>query len=171
MPQQISPRWKRWQALARPDVEWRVFPAIHDATTYSVLAVPPDSEEWYRANGFVDDWNAEDELSRSFVITRLSDAYPFEMAQIIANAHLLVDPDVHHRYLVSPTLSALSQDTQSRQSAIYAKHPLIYNLLSRYHTPAAIWAELNASLQYSLRDVMNAIRELCAAGLIEKESA
>lgn len=170
MPQQIPPRWKRWQSLINPEVEWRVFPAIHDATTYSVLAVPPDSEEWYRANGFVDDWNAEDELSRSFVITRLSDAYPIEMAQIIADARLLVDPDVHQRYLVSPALSALSQDEKDRQSAIYAKHPLIYNLLSCYHTPAAIWAELNASLQYSLREVMEAIRELCDAGLIEKEN-
>lgn len=170
MPQQTSLRWKRWQALARPDVEWRVFPATQDATAYSVLAVPPDSEEWYRANGFVDDWNAEDELLRSFVITRLSDAYPIEMAQIIADARLFVDPDVHERYLVSPALSALSQDEKDCQSAIYTKHPLIYNLLSRYHTPAAIWAELNASLQYSLRDVMNAIRELCESGLIEKEN-
>ena len=169
MPQQISNRWKRWQSLTRPEVEWRVFPVAHDATTYSVLAVPPDSEEWYRANGFVDDWS-EDELSRSFVITRLPDAYPIEMAQIIADAPLLIDPGVHQRYLLSPTFSGLSQDESNRQSAIYAKHPLIYNLLSLYHTPAAIWAELNASQQFSLRDVMNAIRELCDVGLIEKEN-
>ena len=170
MPQQISPRWKRWQSLVAPDVEWRVFPAAGDATTYSVLAVPPDSEEWYRENGFVDDWNAEDELSRSFVITRLPDAYPIEMAQIIADARLLVDPGVHQRHLISPVIPGLPQDELDRQTAVYAKHPLIYNLLSRYHTPAAIWAELNASLPYSLRDVMNAIRELCDAGLIEKEN-
>jgi len=169
--QQISPRWKRWQALARPEVEWRVFPAAQNATTYSVLAVPPDSEEWYRAHGFVDNWNAEDELARSFVITRLPDGYPIEMAQIIADAPLLVDPGVHQRYLVSPAFSALSQNEKDRQNAVYVKHPLIYNLLNGYHTPASIWAELNASLsQYSLRDVMNAIRELCDVGLIKKES-
>jgi hypothetical protein len=64
----------------------------------------------------------------------------------------------------------MAQDELDRRNAVYAKHPLIYNLLSRYHTPAAIWAELNASQQYSLRDVVNAIRELCDAELIEKEN-
>ena len=169
MPQQISSRWKRWQAITRPDVEWRVFPAAQNATTYSVLAVPPDSEEWYRANGFVDDLSA-DELSRSFVVARLSDAYPIEMAQIIADAPLLIDPGVHQRYQALLSNPGLSQDKLDRQNAIYTKHPLIYNLLSRYHTPAAIWAELNVSREYSLREVVNAIRELCDAGLIEKEN-